>query len=265
MDTKAQSVITKNGCIKKTISTWITGFLLIAISSFLMSPGSAAAQATSAKSKSIASGQEVRIAALESQLHTALARLQNLEDIHDIEKLQRAYGYYVDKNLWDQVVDLFAEQSSVEIAQRGVYLNKKGADRLFRQLFGHGTIGLAPGRLFNHFMLQGIVDVDPDGQTAKGRWRAFVQLGDYGKTAMWSEGVYENDYIKEDGVWKFKKMKFWPTFYTPYDEGWAKKNSPNMVPSKDVPPDLPPTDNADVYPNLNFVPPFHYKNPVTGK
>ena len=61
-----------------------------------------------------------RIEALEKQLAEQNARLQNLEDVEKINKLTRAYGYYVDKNLWDQVVDLFAGDSSVEIAARGV-------------------------------------------------------------------------------------------------------------------------------------------------
>jgi hypothetical protein len=206
-----------------------------------------------------------RIDALEKQVAEENVRLQKLEDIEKINKLTRAYGYYVDKNLWDQVVDLFADDCSVEIAARGVYLGKKGADRLFRGAFGGGKIGLAPGHLFNHFQLQGIVDIDPDGKTAQGRWRVFAQIATVGRTAIWSEGIYENTYVKEAGVWKFNKMKFWPTYYTPYDEGWAKKNLPNNGPSKEYPPDLPPTDNAGVFPNLNMIPPFHYKNPVTGK
>jgi hypothetical protein len=206
-----------------------------------------------------------RIEALEKQVAEQNARLQRLEDTEKIEKLTRAYGYYVDKNLWVQVVDLFSDDCSVEIAARGVYLEKKGADRLFRGVLGGGKIGLPPGRLFNHFQLQGIVDVDPGGRTAKGRWRAFVQIASYGGMALWSEGVYENVYVKQGGVWKFQKMKFWPTYYTPYESGWAKKDLPNNGPSKEYPPDLPPTDNAGVYPNLDMVPPFHYKNPVTGK
>lgn len=206
-----------------------------------------------------------RVQAIEKQLAELQARLTAQEDLAAIEKLTRAYGYYVDKNLWNQVVDLFADDCSVEIGARGVYLGKKGADRLFRMVMGGGKIGLPPGRLFNHFQIQGIVDVDPGGRTAKGRWRAFVQVASFGGSATWSEGVYENQYVKENGVWKFREMRFWPTYYTPFEDGWAKRNLPNNGPSKEYPPDLPSTDNAGVFPYLNMVPPFHYKNPVTGK
>ena len=207
---------------------------------------------------------EARIAALEATVRSYQSRLQRLDDIESINKLQRAYGYYIDEGQWTQVADLFADESSVEIAARGVYLGKKGAARLFLQAFGGGKDGLAHGRLFNHFMLQGIVTPDPDGRTARGRWRAFVQVAQYQQSATWSEGIYENEYVKEAGVWKFRKMKFWPTYYTPFDAGWAVRNLPNNGPSKQFPPDQPPTDNAPVFPET-FVPPYHYKNPVSGR
>ena len=206
-----------------------------------------------------------RTQALEKRIAEFEARLSVQEDIEAINKLTRAYGYYIDKNLWDQVVDLFSEDCSVEIAARGVYLGKKGADRLFRMVMGGGKIGLSPGRLFNHFQLQGIVDVDPGGLSAKGRWRAFIQVASFGGSAIWSEGVYEDEYVKENGVWKFKKMKFWSTYYTPYEEGWAKRNLANNGPSKDYPPDLPSSGDTSVLPNSIAFPPFHYKNPVSGK
>jgi hypothetical protein len=205
-----------------------------------------------------------RIAALEATVKAQQSRLQTLEDVDRINKLTRAYGYYVDKGQWTNVAALWSDDGSVEIAARGIYLGRKGAERLFLNVFGKGKDGLAEGRLFNHMILQGIVDVDPGGTTAKGRWRAFVQLGQYQQSAIWSEGVYENEYVKEGEVWKFKKMRFWPTFYTPYDQGWGKQALPNNGPSEEFPPDLASTDVPPVFPG-SFVPPYHYKNPVTGR
>ena len=201
---------------------------------------------------------------LEARVRVLEAKLQNLDDIESINKLTRAYGYYVDKQQWDQIVDLFSEDCRVEIAGRGVYFGKKGADAIFRKVMGHGTIGLADGALFNHMILQGVVDVASDGKTALGRWRAFVQIGQYQKFGMWSEGTYENVYVKENGVWKFKDLHFYATYYTPYDQGWAKQDLPNNGPSKEFPPDQPQSVQYDVFPG-HYIPPYHYPNPVTGK
>jgi hypothetical protein len=112
--------------------------------------------------------------------------------------------------------------------------------------------------------LQPIVDVAPDGNTAQGRWRFFAQVGEYQKTGILGMGTYENDYVKQDGVWKIKTLHAYFRMYTPYADGWAKTAMPNTKPEKDLPPDRPPTVVHEQYP-ATYVPDYHYKNPVTGK
>lgn len=203
-------------------------------------------------------------ARLEARLDALEHRVTLLQDENAIEKLTRAYGYYVDKQLWDQVAALFTDDCRIEISGRGVYLGKRGAERFFQGSLGGGRIGLKPGTLFNHMILQGIVDVSPDGRTAKGRWRALMQLAVYHGFALWGEGTYENDYRKQNGVWKISGMHFYSTYYTPYGAGPAEVALPNNGPSKAAPPDLPPSVDYDVFPG-HYVPPFHYANPVSGR
>ena len=35
------------------------------------------------------------------------------------------YGYYLDKQQWDLLTDLFVEDSTMEISQRGIYVGRK--------------------------------------------------------------------------------------------------------------------------------------------
>jgi hypothetical protein len=222
-------------------------------------------------------GLTAQVKTLTEQLAQTQTRLQTLEDVKEIEKLTRTYGYYIDKGMWSQVVDLFAEDSAVQLGGSGVFRGKKGADRMFAQGFGAGigrgagTDGLPYGVLFNHPQFQGVVDVDDGNKTAKGRWRTLAQVAWKGKVAFWNEGVYENEYVKEDGVWKFKLLKFWPTYFTEFDKGWAKQdlaeigkgaNSPSTTYAPDEP--SPEADRQSMYPGY-FMPPFHYPNPVSGK
>jgi hypothetical protein len=89
-----------------------------------------------------------------------------------IEKVQRAYGYYVDKAEWPDVTDLYQENGTLEIGGRGVFLGKK---RVLEYLVtGLGPIGPQKGQVINHPQFQGIVDMAPDGKTARGRWTALV-------------------------------------------------------------------------------------------
>ncbi len=195
-------------------------------------------------------------------------RVQRLEDVNAIEKLTRAYGYFVDKNLWDQIVPLFADDGTVELDQRGAYAGKAGVERMFVKEFGGGKSGLKYGTLFNHIQAEGIVDVDPDGQHAQGRWHAIIQVaGFHGNDGFWSDGVYENEYVKDGGVWKFRRMRFWPTYYIAFPKDWDPRrfaciNGDGSGKSPGA--DRPSTDRAGVYPDV-FTPPFHYANPVTGQ
>jgi hypothetical protein len=184
-----------------------------------------------------------------------------LEDQNAVEKLQRVYGFYTDKHLWTQAADLFAANGTIEVGARGVYVGK---ERVLEFLELQGPEFPQPGRLFDQMQLQPVVHVAPDGLTAKGRWHVFAQEAVSGEYANWGLGVLENEYVKQDGVWKIQSLHLYTTMYTPYEEGWGKTALPNPGPSAEVPPDRPPSVEYAPYPAA-FVVPFHYDNPVTGK
>lgn len=195
-------------------------------------------------------------------------RLQAVEDVQAITNLEHAYGYYVDKHLFHQVIDLFSDDATVEISDRGIFVGKAGVTRIFLEGLGGGKDGLDQGQLYNHIQVEGVVNVAPDGMHAKGRFRAMVQVASAKfNSAILSDGVYENEFVKKNGVWMFSKMRYWPTYYTPYKEGWTGKqmqciNGNGTGMSKGA--DRPSTDHASVFPDI-YYPPFHYNNPVTGK
>jgi hypothetical protein len=200
------------------------------------------------------------------------AKVTFLEDIHQIEKLQRIYGYYVDYCEWDKVIDLFSDNTdSVEVIDHGLYLGKAGVRRFFGGLLGRSKReGVRqPGILALVLQLQGVVDIDPGGKTAKGRWHGWMidarPAGGVPRQT-WGHGIYENEYIKEDGKWKFKKVHFNLTFRTPYEDGWLKtpvigQYGPNWDPA--VKPDAPPTAYHP-YPS-GYQVPFHWQHSFTSQ
>jgi len=196
---------------------------------------------------------------LQERIQKLEIELQLLRDEHEIMKLQRIYGYYVDKGLSDQVADLFTNDATLEIAGRGVYV---GIDSI--RAYMNTLPQLERGLLFDHMQLQPVIHVSRDGQSAKGRIRAFIQNGNYGKNAIWGGGVYENEYIKEEGVWKISKLHFFTTYYANYADGWSKNAIPLFGELPGLPPDRPPSVLYESYPGV-YIPPFHYRNPVTGK
>jgi SnoaL-like domain len=186
-------------------------------------------------------------------------QVDRLDDQRQIEILQRTYGYYVDKNLWQQIADLYTEDGTLEIGGRGVFV---GRARVLEYLKWLGKP--EDGKLYDHTQIQPIIDVSPDGLSAKGRWRALVFGGSLGGTSVIGDCIYENEYRKESGVWKIAKLHAYFEMYSTLEQGWAQFATPNTHPEKTLPPDLPPTSVYEMYPGT-LVAPLHYQNPVTGK
>jgi hypothetical protein len=200
-----------------------------------------------------------QLAALQAQVATLQAHVQRSEDYAALVNLQSAYGYYVDKSRWDDAADLFTRNATLEIAGRGLFV---GQDRIRTYLHQLGE--LEYGRLFNHMQLQPVIHVAADGINAKGRWRSFMQVGHLGKEARWGEATYENEYTKEGGVWKITKLHSFITFYVEFDRGWNKGAVALPKHLEGLEPDAEATVKYGAFPEV-FVPPYHYKNPVTGK
>ena len=197
---------------------------------------------------------------LETRAAALAARAERLADAQSIENLIRIYGYYFERRMWDQVAALFADDATIEMAQRGVYVGRARI-REFLELLGRQ--GLSNGQLFDHVQLQPIVTVAADGLTAKARSRTLAMTGVFEQSGEWSAGIHENTFVKEDGVWKLKSLLYYPTFITDYDQGWGRDAKPAPGVSDALPPDRPPTDVHEIYPKAH-IPPFHYPNPVTG-
>ncbi len=153
-------------------------------------------------------------------------RLGLLEDAAIIENLHAMYGYYLATLEWDSLTDLWAPEGSIEIALRGVYVGKAAVRR---NLNLYGQQGLDDGVLHNHMQYQPVIDVAADGQTAKMRSRAFSMMGNYGKNGTWMGGIYENTYVKRDGIWRIESDHAVNTYFAPYDVGWKD------LPARDAP------------------------------
>jgi SnoaL-like domain len=228
-----------------------------------------------------------RIALLEHKLESLVeSRVGVLEDIEEIKRLQRTYGYYVDLCLWEPMAELFAENgAAIEIGSRGRYLGKDRILKFLRDVNGGGLTGLRRQQVINHTQSQAIVSVSPDRLHAQARWRAIIQAGGgpqrqqipgavasvqsaaggppgslSGGAMMYSEGVYENTYVKEGGVWKIAVLFWVPTYYVShgYDYMWFQSTAADT----NYPPQRAPTPPVDAL-GRQFMP-FHFRHPITG-
>jgi hypothetical protein len=221
------------------------------------------------------------LAALEQRVLELSRRVARLEDTHAVKCLQYQYGYYIDKCLYAQAVELFADDAEVRFLN-GVYRGRAGIRRLYCNWFGgyftRGVNGPVRGLLLDHLLLQDVIDVAEDGLTAQGRFRCLLQGGSHESMSepipnfprqFWEAGIYENTYVKDGGVWKFSRLHYNKLWQADYHSGWSHSDaqlSPftRAFPEDPNGPDELLTEMPKFWPDTPVVP-FHYPHPVTGR
>ena len=195
------------------------------------------------------------------------SRVTRLEGYREVVKLQRAFAYYVDRGLWGDAAAMFANAGKLELGIDGVYVGPARIEEYLRRLHG-GQEGLIYGQLNEWVTLQPSIAVADDGLSATARWRDLGMLGQYREHAEWRDGIYENSYVMEGGVWKIASVHLYVNFVAPYARGWARlaegEGLVRSAAAADFPPDRPPTADYAPFPAVQ-VPPFVQPNPVTGR
>ena len=189
-------------------------------------------------------------------------RIQRMKLETDVQNLQHSLGYYMDRKLWDDVADLFADDGSLEVGQRGVYVGKPRIRKALDALYGPSP--LRAGELFDHINLATVVTVASTGAAASARTTQLSQLGLNGEYARWELGTFENEFVRQGGVWKIKAVRYYPRVSSDFDKGWAVDAKPSPGAASDFAPDRRPTQAYESYPKTHYVA-FHYSHPVTGK
>lgn len=195
------------------------------------------------------------IAELRAEIAALRQRVQAADDYRELVNLQGAYGYYVDKGLWDKAADLFATDGTLEIAGRGVYVGRERVREYLKRLpaYGHGVV-------FNHMQLQPVLHIDSEAGTAQGRWRTLMMVGFLGKEGRWGEATYENTYVREQGTWRIASLHGVINFYCEYDQGWHRGGVPLLRSTEGVQPDRPQSFEYEAFPEP-VIAPFHYEAP----
>ncbi|HTY94805.1 MAG TPA: nuclear transport factor 2 family protein [Steroidobacteraceae bacterium] len=211
-----------------------------------------------------AGNDAARLAMLKSRIQGIAAETAYVEAITKIQRLGRAFGYYTDKGYFGEAADLFADDGTFQWGVDGVY---KGKARIRELLTRHGGgsmkdgPGLPFGRLNLRMQLQPVVTVAADGRSAHARWREWGLLGQYKQWADWGDAVIEDDYVKENDVWKIAARRYYLNFEAPYQGGWAALKPVSgdwrSAVARDFPADAPAPVQYQPFPAV-YLPPYDY-------
>ena len=132
-----------------------------------------------------------------------------------------AYTHYIDDGQWTSMGAIFAENGNKQVPFNGYYIGpERIAHRPGAQPAANST---NPGRGGWHWLMQPVIDVAPDGRSAKMRTRLFHPAASATGGGI-EGGMYPNNQaVLEKGVWKLWTVTIdEPYFSALCTRGWAK-------------------------------------------
>ncbi len=154
--------------------------------------------------------------------------VERVNAVRAVKELQHSYAQYAQFGLWSDMAFLFSERAEFNNGKETIE-GRAAIGDYFLKKFGRGKQGLATGELRAQLALRPLVNLSADGQSAKGRWWEFSMLGRTGVSAEWAAGIYENEYVKEQGVWKISRLRYYPMFAGPYETGWRNVDADQKI------------------------------------
>ena len=186
------------------------------------------------------------------------------------ENVSNAYGYYIDQFSWRNTAALFARDGWKELSYIGTFI---GQDRVLGSLiqrYGEG----GPRAEFQaiHQKTQPYVTVVGDGTRALVRTRLMQMNSSSTGQGSWIGGIYENQVIKENGIWRIHGMDLDYVWLADYGPGWTgadPDSSSRFAPTAELlaafAPDAPLRGETFApYPRIASMG-FHFANPVSGR
>ena len=121
------------------------------------------------------------------------------------QNLVAAYGFYLDRQMHQDIADLFTTDGSIEIAGSG---RKSGRDGVLEALRTFGEPDLDEGELNDRPQLMPVVNVAADGRSARLRNIEIGMTGRHGGETFWSATVQEFDLVRGDDGWRIRSFRF---------------------------------------------------------
>ncbi|MXO67107.1 nuclear transport factor 2 family protein [Altericroceibacterium endophyticum] len=205
--------------------------------------------------------------ATQAPIPNALAKAEAFDGA---ENVSNAYGYYIDQFAWRQTAALFARDGWKELSYIGTFVGKDRVLASLIQRYGEG----GPNDAFQaiHQKTQPYVTVLDNGRRAFIRTRLFQFNSADGAAGSWISGIYENQIIKEDGIWRIQGMDLDYIWLGDYDTGWtgidpaaSSRFGPDKAEIEAFAPDSPLRGETFApYPHIAPLG-WHFANPVSGR
>ena len=196
--------------------------------------------------------------------------LDRAEAFDAAENVSNAYGYYIDQFAWRNTAALFSRDGWKELSYIGTFVGQENVLNSLIQRYGEG----GPRDEFQaiHQLTQPYVTPSEDGQRAQIRSRLWQFNSGTEPGGSWIGGIYENQVIREDGIWRIHGMDLDYVWLADYATGWTgvdPEANARFGVSQEVIAEFGPQaplrgETFAPYPRIAPMG-FHYANPVSGR
>lgn len=151
-------------------------------------------------------------------------RIMILEDIEAIRKLKSLYCHLVDEGIagnmsrMDELMAHFVGDAWIDFGRDDAPDIHEGRQAISK-FYKENVCGALSYSM--HFVANPVIEVN--GDEAKGKWYVFVPcVLRQTNTALWLAGKYKEEYLKQNGQWKWLSMTFRAEIQTPFEgKGWG--------------------------------------------
>ena len=155
---------------------------------------------------------------VEERLAILEQKVQELTDVEAIRRLRFRYHECVNETKLSEIPELFTEDADLDFGYLGKARGKSELKKFFDAL--PKLLSFVKQFIHNH-------DVDIQGPT--GRGLSYLEAKSVSKGESYLVAArYDDEYVKVNGQWKFKKMHLTPYFTVPHNEGWAQEDRLKM-------------------------------------
>jgi hypothetical protein len=168
---------------------------------------------------------------LEARFKELEAKVQELYDREAIRDLRYRYHEYVNEGKFADIASLFTEDGVLDFG----HLGKAAGRAELNAFFGNLPAGQSPqassqttprGISFvKQFIHNHVIHLQGD----RGSGFSYLEARPIYKGESYMVAArYDDEYLKHNGQWKFKKMSLTPYFMVPLREGWAQEDRIKM-------------------------------------
>lgn len=202
--------------------------------------------------------------------YTVPNALDRAEAFDAAENVSNAYGYYIDQFAWRNTAALFSRDGWKELSYIGTFIGQDNVLASLIQRYGEG----GPRAEFQaiHQLTQPYVTPSEDGQRAQIRSRLWQFNSGTEPGGSWIGGIYENQVVREDGVWRIHGMDLDYVWLADVATGWTGVDpdaNARFGVSEEVIAEFGPQAplRGEVFAPYPRIAPmgFHYANPVSGR